>query len=196
MPEKSRIEQTLVLIKPDGVQRSLTGKIISKFEENGLKIIALKMTHPNEDLAKTHYPLNEEWAKATFEKSKKVAEEKSEPLKFKDHIDFGKFLQKSLVDFITEAPVVAMVIQGPHAIEIVRKMLGATEPRQATPGTIRGDFASVESYSIANTKGRAVRNLVHASDSPETAEKEIPIWFSENEILEYKKADEDRTWHV
>ena len=151
------IEKTLVLIKPDGVQKNLIGKIISKFEDAGLKIIALKMMHPDEELAKKHYPLDEKWAKTLYEKSKKAAEEKNEKFLFKDPQHIGEFVQKGLQNLITECPVIAMVLESPHAIEIVRKMVGPTEPRQAPPGTIRGDFASIESYSTANTRERAVR---------------------------------------
>ncbi|MEK6859298.1 MAG: nucleoside-diphosphate kinase [Nanoarchaeota archaeon] len=180
------IERTLVLIKPDGIIRGLIGKIISKFEDTGLKIAGLKMVWPNKELAKKHYPLDEEWAKATFEKTKKSAEKENRKVEFKDHIEFGKSIQGWLVDFLTESPVVAMVIEGPHAVEIVRKIVGPTEPRQAPLGTIRGDFASIESYAMTNSKGRALRNLIHASDAPETAKREISVWFSKNEMHDYK----------
>jgi len=185
------IEKTLILIKPDGVQKNLVGKIISKFEDAGLKVVALKMVQPDEELAKEHYPINEEWAKSLYEKSKKAAEEKNEEFIFKDPNHIGEFVQKGLQSLITECPVVAMVLEGPHAIEIVRKIVGPTEPRQAPPGTIRGDFASIESYTIANTRNRAVRNLIHASDSKKTAEKEIKTWFKEDEISSYKKPGDE-----
>ena len=106
-------------------------------------------------------------------------------MKFKDHMDFGKTLQKYLVNYITESPIIAMVIEGPHSIEIIRKMLGSTEPRQAAPGTIRSDFSSTESYELADKEQRAVKNLVHASDSVENAKREISVWFSKEEIQDY-----------
>ena len=147
-------QQTLILIKPDGVKKKIVGEIIKRIENTGLSIKAMKMVWANADMAIKHYPLDEAWAKATFEKNKKVAEEKNKPMKFKDHMDFGKTLQKYLVNYITESPIIAMVIEGPHSIEIIRKMLGSTEPRQAAPGTISSDFSSKKlltefSYSLS-----------------------------------------------
>jgi len=182
------IEQTLVLIKPDGVKRGIIGKIISRLEDTGLKICAMKMIWPDSELAVKHYPLEEEWARGVFDKAKSAAEKEKKKFEFEDHQKYGKFIQDSLKDFIKESPVVAMVIKGSHAIELVRKITGPTEPRQAPPGTIRGDFASV-SYEISNKNKKAVRNLIHASDSPKTAKKEISLWFSPNEIHEYPRAD-------
>lgn len=181
------IEKTLVLIKPDGVARSLIGKIISRFEETGLKIIAMKMIQTEEKLAKKHYPLDEEWAKNVFEKTKTTYEKEGKQFNYKNPLEFGSMIQKWNMSFLCEGPIVAMVIEGPHAIEIVRKIVGHTEPKQAAPGTVRGDFASLESYAIANAKGRVLRNLVHASDSKETAQKEISLWFKSSELNNYEK---------
>ena len=181
------MERTLILIKPDGVVRGLIGKIISRFEDTGLKIIGMKMIHADDEIAKCHYPLDEEWAKNVFDKTRKSYDAQKKELKYKDYLELGTELQGWLCTFLKENPVVAMVLEGPHAIELVRKMVGATEPRQALPGTIRGDFISVESYPLANEKNRVVRNLIHASDSKETAEKEIRIWFKEDELYNYKK---------
>ena len=179
------LQQTLVLIKPDGVKKKIIGEIIKRIENTGLTIKAMKMIWPDKDFAIKHYPLDEEWAKATFEKTKKVSEENKKPMKFKNHLDFAKTLQKYLADFITESPIIAMVIEGPHAIEVVRKIIGSTEPRQALPGTIRSDFSSIESYEIADKEQRAVRNLIHASDSEKNAKREIELWFSKEEIHDY-----------
>ena len=179
------VEQTLILIKPDGVQRQLIGEIIKRFEDSKLKICALKMAWPDEELAKKHYPLDEEWAKSAFEKTKKSAEEENRKLEFSDHLEFGKTLQKWLVDFITESPIIAMTIKGPNAIISVREIVGLTEPCRASPGTIRGDFASEESYEKANSVGRCLRNLIHASDSLETAKREISVWFENDEVHDY-----------
>jgi nucleoside-diphosphate kinase len=182
------IERTLVLIKPDGVQRSLIGKILTRFEDAGLKIVAMKMVWADKDFATKHYPLDEEWAKQLYKKSKEGYEKSGKKYtRFKDHKDLGDAIQSFLTTFITEGPVVAMVLEGPHSIELVRKMVGSTEPRSAQPGTIRGDFASVESYVVADEKQRAVRNLIHASDSAETAKAEISLWFDEKEIHSYPK---------
>ena len=179
------VEQTLILIKPDGVKRQLIGEIIKRFEESNLKVCALKMTWPDKELAEKHYPLDEEWAKQAFEKTKKVAEEEGRKLEFSDHLEFGETLQKWLVDFITESPIIAMTIKGPNAIISVRKIVGATEPCKADLGTIRKDFASEESYEKANSAKRCLRNLIHASDSIENAEREINVWFLDNEVHKY-----------
>lgn len=185
------IEQTLVLIKPDGVQQKLIGKILSRFENAGLRIVGMKMVWPDEKKAVEHYPLDEEWAKNVFKKSKENAEKNKEKFNFQNYIELGKFIQKGLIDFIQENPIVAIVLEAPHAVDIVRKMIGATEPRSANPGTIRSDFASVESYPNANVKERAVRNLVHASDSAVNAKREITTWFSEDEIHNYKRPGDE-----
>ena len=182
------IERTLVLLKPDTIKRGLSGKIIEKFENAGLKIVAMKMVWADEELAKNHYFLDEEWAKNVFEKTKKVHEKENKKLEYKDHMDFGKTIQRWNMDFLTEGPVIAIVIEAPHAIEIVRKMVGSTEPRQASPGTIRGDFSAVESYFVADSQKRVLRNMVHASDSEKTAKREIGLWFSINEMHSYKNS--------
>lgn len=181
------VERTLVLIKPDGVVRSLAGKIISRFEETGLKIIGMKMVWADETLAKKHYQLDEVWARNVFEKTKKTKEAEGQPFPYKDHMEYGGMIQSWNSKFLQEGPVIAIVLEGPHAIEIVRKMVGSTEPRQASPGTIRGDYAMTESYALANDKSRVLRNLIHASDSIETANREIAIWFEKNEIHSYSK---------
>ncbi|MBX4196445.1 nucleoside-diphosphate kinase [Candidatus Pacearchaeota archaeon] len=186
-------EQTLILIKPDGVMRGLIGRIISRFEETGLKIVGLKMVWADDKLAKSHYHLDEEWAKNVFAKTKSTHEKEGKPFKFKDHMEFGGLIQQWNMEFLREGPVIAAVIEGPAAVEIVRKMIGHTEPKQAAPGTIRGDFAMIESYAIANDKQRVLRNLAHASDSPETAQREIALWFKPNEVHSYKNAHDSLT---
>ncbi|MDP1695426.1 MAG: nucleoside-diphosphate kinase [archaeon] len=180
-------EKTLILIKHDGLARNLLGKIISRFEETGLKIVGMKMIWADESLAKKHYVLDETWAKNVFEKTKTTHEREGKPFTYKDPLEFGRLIQSWNSEFLREGPVIAVVLQGPHAIEVVRKFVGSTEPRQAAPGTIRGDFAMIESYAIANSKARVLRNLVHASDTPENAKREIELWFSPNEIHNYKK---------
>lgn len=180
-------ERTLVLLKPDAIQRGLIGKIITRFEDTGLKIAAMRLIWAEEELARKHYPLDEEWAKGMFEKTKASYEKSGKKVPYKNHIEMGKTIQKRLVEFIKESPVLALVLEGPHAVELVRKMVGSTEPKSSAPGTIRGDFASVESYAISDKKERAARNLIHASDSVENAKREIAVWFTEKEIYSYKK---------
>ena len=143
-------ERTLVLIKPDGVQRGLIGEIISRFERRGLKIVAMKLVKPDRELAEKHYAIHR-----------------------------GKPFFEPTVKYIMSSPVVAMVIEGKNVIETVRKMMGKTNPQDADPGTIRGDFARDIS-----------RNIVHGSDSKENAEYEISLWFKPEEIFDYEKIDE------
>jgi nucleoside-diphosphate kinase len=142
------IERTLVLVKPDGVQRLLTGRILARYEERGLKLIGLKLVRIPPDLAEQHYDVH------------------------RDKPFFG-----GLVEFISSGPLVAAVLEGPNAIAIVRAMNGATRPHEAAPGTIRGDFAL-----------ETAQNLVHASDSAETAATEIELWFRPDELIEYDRA--------
>lgn len=141
------MERTLVIIKPDAVQRGLIGEIIARFERRGLQIAALKLIHIDEALARRHYAVHE-----------------------------GKSFYEPLVRYITSSPVVVMVLEGQDAIEIVRRTMGATNPTQADPGTIRADFG----LEIG-------RNLVHGSDGPETAAFEVPLFFTEEEILSYAR---------
>jgi nucleoside-diphosphate kinase len=145
------IERTLVLVKPDGVQRQLTGRILARYEERGLKVVGLKLVHVDRDLAERHYDAHRE-----------------KPF-------FG-----GLVDFITSAPLVALALEGPNAIGVVRAINGATRPHEAAPGTIRGDFAL-----------ETAQNIVHASDGPDAAITELELWFRPEELLEYER-DVDR----
>lgn len=187
-------EKTLVLIKPDGVQRSLIGEIISRFERVGLKMVALKMIVPTKEQAESFYPSSDEWFKAVGNKTLKGYEAKGIKLT-KEPIEQGKFVKKTLVDFLTSGPIVAMVLEGNEAIGIVRKLVGSTEPLTSDVGTIRGDF-TIDSYTIADGDKRAVRNLIHASESPEETEREIKIWFRPEEILKYKIISEKILYDV
>ncbi len=158
------IERTFVMLKPDSIQRQLTGRIIQRFEDAGLKIVGMKMQWIDEEFSKKHY---------------------------KDHVDKPFF--KGLDEFVREGPVIAMVIEGINAIENVRRIVGSTEPKSAQPGTIRGDFAHV-SYSYADEKGKAVKNLIHASGNKEDAEYEINLWFKPEEIHSYKTVHEQHVF--
>ena len=181
------MEKTLILLKHDAVYRGLVGKITSRFEDIGLKIIAMKMILPDEKLAQNHYFLDEEWAKNVYNKTKAGYEKDKKTFPYKDHMELGKQIQSWNMKFLREGPVIAMVLEGPHAIEIVRKVVGSTEPKSSPPGTIRGDYAMTESYTVADAKARVLRNLIHASDSPKSADREIALWFTNKEVLSYKK---------
>ncbi|KAA0003867.1 MAG: nucleoside-diphosphate kinase [Thermoplasmata archaeon] len=144
------MERTFVMIKPDGVQRRLIGEIISRFEKVGIKIVAMKFISVSKEMAERHYAIHK-----------------------------GKPFYESLISYITSGPVVVMILEGNNVIERVRKMVGATDPNDAMPGTIRGDYAQ-----------EIGRNIVHASDSLKTAQQEIKLWFSKEEIIEYALTDE------
>ncbi len=177
------IEQTLILIKHDGVSRGLIGEIIKRFETLGLKIAALKMFWADEKLAEHHYQASKEWVKSVAEKTRKGFAERGITLKETDE-QIAARIRRWNKKFLREGPVVAVVLEGPHAVELSRKLVGHTEPRQALPGTIRGDL-TYESYQLGNHKQRPIRNLVHASSSPEEAVREIGLWFRKQEIYSY-----------
>ena len=159
------IEQTLVLIKPDGVQRGLVGEVIKRFEQRGLKIVGLKLTHVDNDLDKKHY---------TEDISKRR----------------GEKVRNKLLKFIISGPIIAIVVEGVDAIENVRKIVGDTESKSALPGTIRGDFSHI-SFEHADTKEIPVKNLVHASANKEDATNELSLWFSVDEIYNYEGAEDE-----
>lgn len=182
-------EQTLVIIKPDGVQRSLIGEIISRFESVGLKLIALKMMVPTKELVEKHYTLDPEWIRIAGEKSIKNAVEKGHKPLSDNALITGNMVLQSLVTYITSGPVIAMIWEGSHAVSIVRKLVGGTEPLSSDVGTIRGDFV-IDSYQLSNMDGRAIRNLVHASGSVKEAQDEILHWFAKNEIIDYRHIQE------
>lgn len=153
------MEKTLVVIKPDGVERQLTGKIVTRFEDAGLKIVALKMLKVDKDMAMKHY-------------TEDLAQRR------------GEHIRKMMVDYISAGVVVAIVVEGVNAIDVVRKMTGDTEPKSAQPGTIRGDFTHV-SFAYADAKKGPVKNVIHASSSPEDAQREVALWFTDDEIMKY-----------
>jgi len=188
-------EKTLVIVKPDGVQRSLIGEIIKRFERMGLKIIALKMLVPTAEQIEKHYTLDPEWRRITGEKTIKSYKEKGLQPPSEDPFKITEVILGNLKKYMTSGPVVAMVIQGAHAVKIIRKVVGGTEPLTSDVGTIRGDFV-LDSYQFSDTDGRAVRNLIHASGSVEEAENEINHWFKSEEIIQYKLVQEQIIYDV
>lgn len=150
------VQRSLILLKPDALNRGLVGEIIHRFERVGLKIAGLKMVWSTEETAKKHY-------------TEDLAERR------------GEHVRQLMVDMLTSGPVMAMVLEGVEAVEVVRKMVGETEPKSAAPGTIRGDFAHL-SFKHADSKGSGVFNLIHASGNPAEAETEIDVWFDDNEV--------------
>jgi len=178
-------ERTLVVVKPDGLQRALIGEIMRRYERLGLKLIALKMFVPTEKMIEEHYLLDPAWKKNVGEKSIKNYESKGETPPSRDPIEVANFVIARLKKYMTSGPVIAMVWEGAHAVELVRKITGGTEPRSAGVGTIRGDFV-LDSYQMADSADRAIRNLIHASGSIPEADKEIPHWFKNEELMKYR----------
>lgn len=188
MARQPHQERSLVLLKPDTVQRSLVGEVIKRFEQTGLKISAMKMIVPTEEQLLTHYNKTDEW----FErKGKGIIEDlKSQGTEItKEPIEYGKDIIRTIVRYMTAAPVVALILEGNQAVAVVTKIVGTTEPATSDVGTIRGDY-TVDSYGHATYENRAVRNLVHQSESPAEAEREIAIWFKDEEVMQYSTAQE------
>ena len=157
---KNSLERTLVLLKPDAIKRGLVGEIISRFEKTGLKIAGLKLVWSDQDTALKHY--NEDLAKRR-----------------------GQKVRDLMVEMITSGPVIALAIEGVEAVEVVRKMVGETEPKSAAPGTIRGDYAHL-SFQYADHKKEAVFNLIHASSNLKDAQLEVGLWFQDFELQDYQ----------
>jgi len=184
-----KYERSLVIIKPDCIQRSLIGEIIGRYERVGLKLIAMKMMVPNAELIEKHYTLDPEWRRITGEKTIKGYHDKGLKPPIEDPLKITDILLKNLVKYMTSGPVIAMVWEGAHSVAIIRKLTGGTEPLTSDVGTIRGDYV-LDSYQMTDGDGRSVRNLVHASGSSKEAEDEIKHWFSQDEIIEYKHIQE------
>lgn len=188
------MERTCVLVKPDGVKRGLVGEIIHRIEQRGLKLIACKMFTPTREKARDHYPGTDEWmsgmGQKTLETYAKYGKDARVEMGTDDPLAIGKLVAEWNVDFLSSGPVVAMVWEGLHAIDMVRKIVGHTVPMKADMGTLRGDY-SVDSPDLANADRRAIRNIVHASGDPSEAGREIAYWFSPIEIHTYKRAEED-----
>lgn len=191
--EEPRKERTFLMIKPDGVTRGLTGDIIERVEQRGLKIVALSMFKPSYEQMDNHYPKDDKWitrvGQKTLDTYAKYNIDAMKEVGTTDAHEIGIMVRGWLIDFMTSAPLVKMVVQGIHAIDMVRKLAGPTMPSMAEMGTIRGDF-SVDSPIAANRGKRAVKNIVHASETPEEAEHEISHWFSPDEIHDYKRSME------
>lgn len=188
-------EKTLVLIKPDGIQRSLIGEVIKRIEKTGLKLVGMKMIIPNKAFIKKHYTVDPEWVLRTGEKYIESYKEQGLECKTDDPLKAGEDILDILVKFMTSGPIVAMVWQGAHSVKVVRKIVGGTEPLTSDVGTIRGDFV-LDSYEMSDTDHRSIRNLVHASGEIEEAEKEIKLWFSDDEILNYRLVQEQILYDV
>lgn len=181
--EKNK-ERSLVILKPDAVQRTLIGDIINRIEKTGLKLTAMKFVNAEEDKLWEHYNKDDKW----FEAKGKVAVKNRKDAGMsvdKEAIEYGKDIIRLVIDFMACGPVVIMVWEGHKSIDVIKKLVGGTEPATSDVGTIRGDY-TIDSYELANSGERSVRNLVHCSDEPAEAEKEIAVWFTEEEIIKYR----------
>lgn len=191
---KFQKQRTLLIVKPDGVQRSLIGDVISRVERAGFKIVAMKMLIPTEAQVVQHYNKDNEWF---LKKGANIVETRAAnglPVD-KEPLEYGKDIMRQNVAFMTSGPVVAMVVQGNDAVPIVKKLVGSTEPTTSDVGTLRSDY-TVDSYELAGVSGRAVRNLVHCSDEADEAVREIDVWFSKDDIINYRLVTEQILYDV
>lgn len=183
-------EKTFLMIKPDGVRKGLIGEVIKRIEQRDLKIVALEMFMPERKEIDNHYPKDEKWIARVGDKTlatyAKYGIDAKEELGTSDNLEIGKMVREWLVEYMISAPMVRMVIQGIHAVDMVRKIVGPTLPYLAEMGTIRGDY-SADSPTLANSEKRAVMNLVHASETPEEAKHEMEHWFGGKPIHNYKR---------
>ncbi len=195
--QSENYERTLVLVKPDGVQRGLIGEIISRFEKKGLKLVAMKMVWPTAKQAEDHYFWSDEEKRGNGERTIDAYKERGLELEETDPIKLAEKTQAKLFRYLQAGPIVALVIEGAHAIAHVRKLVGSGNPLQADVGTIRADY-SIDSYILADEADRITRNLIHASGNVGEAERELKVWFKEDELVEYDLAIEkllyEREW--
>jgi nucleoside-diphosphate kinase len=182
-----KVERTLILAKQDAIHRGLVGEIIKRFEQKGMRIAGMKMDVPSKEIIEQHYTKDESMQIETGERTistwKSNGKETTET-----PLEVGNRIRDWNIKALVNKPVIAMVFEGFHSVEIGRKIVGHTEPRQALPGTIRGDF-SAESYALADTFERTMINIVHASGRPHEAEREIKVWFKDDEVCDYSKKD-------
>jgi nucleoside-diphosphate kinase len=187
-------ERTLVILKPDAVQRGLVGDLLKRFENTGLKLVAMKMIVPKEEIVWKHYNKDDAWFQSKGEKLVENLKAAGRPVE-KEAIEYGREIIGALVKFMTASPVVPMVWEGNQSVAIIKKIVGGTEPATSIVGTIRGDY-TLDSYEIANLDDRAVRNLVHCTDEPTESEREISLWFSPEEVINYRLIAEQMLYDV
>jgi len=174
-------ERTLILVKPDVIQRQIFGEILSRFERKGFKIVGMKMLNATKKQAGEHYVNEESYLIGIGERAKKGAEGRNEDVSDWNSLEKGKYIRKRNIDYITCGPIIAMVLEGYDVVAGVRKVLGSTSPAEGDVGTIRDDY-SFDTFVLADTISRVTRTLLHASDSVENAEREIKIWFKKSEL--------------
>ncbi|GIW68848.1 MAG: nucleoside-diphosphate kinase [Candidatus Parcubacteria bacterium] len=187
-------ERTLIILKPDAIQRALIGEILRRVERTGLKFTAFKFLVPTRNQVLAHYNKDEAWCKKIGQRV--IQELEADGIKpERSAVEYGKEVLEHLVTFMTAGPVLVVVVEGNEAVAIVAKLVGSTEPKTSDVGTIRGDL-TVDSYGHATYRNSAVRNLIHCSESPEEAEREIGVWFSAEEIVNYRTIAEKILYDV
>lgn len=184
-----RKERTLLIFKPDVVQRQIVGEIISRFEKKGYKIVGMKMVNATKEQVGEHYEGSEKYLTELGEKAKKGAEMRGEDISKWESLKVGNRIRDWNIEYLTCGPVICIVLEGFGVISGVRKMLGATSPADGDVGTIRADY-SLDCYALADVQGRVTRTMIHASDSVESSTREIPIWFKKEELADYETANE------
>lgn len=183
-------EKTLVILKPDTIQRSLIGEVMGRLERTGLKLVAVKMIRAGDTQLLEHYGKNDEWYMAKGEKRKKFLMEAGVKIdEARSPLEYGKDIINNIVQFMRSSPVVAMVWEGNQAVAVVKKLVGGTDPTVSDVGTIRGDL-QIDSYLLSDTEQRGLRNLLHCSDQVSEAQREIAIWFSPQELHDYRHINE------
>lgn len=191
---KFQEEQTLIILKPDAIQRTLVGEIIKRIERTGLKLVAFKLVMAEKNSLVSHYNKDEAWFAAKGQNIVKDRTAHNLPVE-KEAIEYGRDIISAIVKFMTVGPVLIAVVQGNQSVAIVKKIVGTTEPATSDVGTIRGDY-TVDSYAHSSVQDRAVRNLIHCSESPEEAQREIAVWFKPEEILKYRLVGEQILYDV
>ena len=178
------IERTLVIVKPDGVQRGLLGEILGRFERAGLKIVGMKLVWPDEELVGEHYSADENYLRGVGEKALENARQRGVE-KSESALEIGQRVREANMRYLSTGPVLTLALEGNTAVQTVRAIVGGTNPLTADIGTIRGDL-TIDDFTQADLEDRSVRNLMHASSDPEEAEREITLWFSTSELHEYQ----------
>lgn len=190
-------QQTLIIFKPDVIQRQITGELITRFERKGFKIVAMKMTWPTCELVGKHYTDDPAYIREVGEKAIVSAKERGEKIKSSDPMEIGNQVRQWNIDYLACGPVLCIVLEGANVVEGIRKIVGKSNPVLSDVGTIRADYTP-DSFLLANLQGRTTRTMIHASDSPENANREISLWFKKGEIYEYETAVEkilyDSNW--
>jgi nucleoside-diphosphate kinase len=183
-------ERTFVILKPDTIQRSLIGEITNRLERTGLKLVAAKMIRASEQMLTAHYGKDDTWYLEKGEKRVRLLKEAGKSVDEKRlPIEYGKDIIRGVVRYMQASPIVAMVWEGNQAVAVVRKLVGTTDPTTSDVGTIRGDY-QLDSYGLSDAEQRGIRNLIHCSDQPSEAQREIGIWFTSEELQDYRHINE------